>query len=84
MTDAARWNLQHGVPEDRSQEWTDYTPTSDLDMWILQHMKMRTLANELQQKRQLQELEKAAAKQLEKELEKKIDEELDKLLKDFK
>lgn len=92
MTEAARWNLQHGVPEDKTNEWTDYTPTSELDRWILHHMKMRKMfeeqtekerqrkLREQQQKKEMKEFEKAAEKQLEKVLEK----ELEKLLKDFK
>ena len=80
MTEAARWNLQHGVPEDKSYKWTDYTPTSDLDRWILHHVKMRNLFNQRQQEIQAQ---KDLEKDIEKKIYKTIDQALGDLLKDF-
>ena len=77
MTEAARINLQKGVPEDKRFPWTNYTPESALDNWILSHMKIR---EQLITDRELDATAKAAAA----ELEKRIEKELDKLLKDFK
>lgn len=76
MTDAARWNLQHGVPEDKRYEWTDYTPTSDLDRWILSHIEMRKKFNQKQQEIQFQ-------KDLEKEIEDKVYKTIDQALEDL-
>lgn len=80
MTEAARWNLQHGVPEDKNYEWTDYTPTSDLDRLILHDVKMRNLFNQRQQEIQAQ---KDLEKDIEKKIYKTIDQALGDLLKDF-
>lgn len=77
MTEAARINLQKGVPEDKSFPWTNYSPESALDNWILSHMKIR---EQLMIDREMDATAKAAAA----ELEKRIEKELDKLLKDFK
>ena len=76
MTEAARWNLQHGVPEDKSYEWTDYTPTSDLDRWILSRIKMRKKFDQRQQEIQFQ-------KELEKEIEDKVYKTIDQALADL-
>lgn len=81
MTEAARWNLQHGVPENKAYEWTDYTPTSDLDRWIVHHMKIR---EQFLKKQEYDRQVKAEAEQLAKDIEKQLEKELDKLLKDFK
>ena len=43
MTDAARWNLQHGIPENKAFEHTDYTAESALDNWILAKMNNRRI-----------------------------------------
>lgn len=77
MTEAARINLQKGVPEDKRFPWTNYSPESALDNWILSHMKIR---EQLMIDREMDATAKAAAA----ELEKRIEKELDKLLKDFK
>ena len=77
MIEAARINLQKGVPEDKRFPWTNYTPESALDNWILSHMKIQ---EQLMIDREMDATAKAAAA----ELEKRIEKELDKLLKDFK
>ena len=77
MTTEARYNLQRGIPEDRTYKWTDYTPESPLDYWILSRMKIR---EQIMTDRKLDEAAQAAAA----ELEKRIEKELEKLLKDFK
>ena len=77
MTEAARWNLQHGVPENRNYEHTTYTAESELDNWILAREKARRLSID---KQNYDNMVAAAAEDINKAAEK----ELDKLLKDFK
>ena len=44
MTDAARWNLQHGVEENPAREWTNYhNNNSALDNYILARVQQRRL-----------------------------------------
>ena len=77
MTDAARWNLQHGVPENRNFEHTTYTAESALDNYVLARVKANRL---ILDKKNYDEMVAAAAEDIAKAAEK----ELDKLLKDFK
>lgn len=76
MTEAARWNLQHGIPEDKNYEWTNYTPTSALDRLILQRVKFREQYNQKQQEIKDQ-------KDLEKQIEKSAHEAVEKALEDL-
>lgn len=73
MTEAARWNLQHGVPEDRRYSHTTYNAENDFDRYILHHANIIKMVEEMELK-----------KRLEKEIEAQIEKEIDKLLKDFK
>ena len=88
MTEAARWNLQRGVPEDTRFEHTTYTAEDDFDRLLLQRMKIRRMIDDDIQRRNAaaleKQLEKDLEKQLEQQLEKALDKALDKLLKDFK
>lgn len=76
MTIAARWNLQHGIPEDRNYEHTTYTAESALDRWILARVKGSRLIID---KQNYDEVVAAAAADIAKAAEKEID----KLLDDF-
>ena len=77
MTEAARWNFQHGVPENKAYPWTDYTPEDDFDRWLVQR---KTILDRAEQQLLQKQLEEQAAAELEKVLNK----ELEKLLKGFK
>ena len=41
MTIAARWNLQHGVPENKTYTHTNYNIESELDAYILAKVQLR-------------------------------------------
>ena len=84
MTEAARWNLQHGVPEDTRFEHTTYTAEDDFDRQLLHRMRIRQMINDDMRKRQEAALEKQLEKELEKKLEQQLEKVLDNLLKDFK
>lgn len=43
MTDAARYNLQHGVPENRNYEHSTYIAESALDRYILAKIDARRI-----------------------------------------
>ena len=43
MTEAARYNLQHGVPENRNYEHTTYIAESALDRYILAKIDARRI-----------------------------------------
>lgn len=43
MTDAARWNLQRGIPEDTRYEHTRYNIESDLDAYVLAKVRNRRI-----------------------------------------
>lgn len=77
MTDAARWNLQHGVPENRNFEHTTYTAESALDNYVLARVKANRL---ILDKKNYDEMVSAAGKDIAKVAEKEIDN----LLKNFK
>ena len=55
MTLEARINLQHGVPENRAHEWTNYTIESPLDAIIVQKTQNRNQLREQQQEIAFQE-----------------------------
>lgn len=46
MNLVARWNLQHNVKEDKSYQWTDYTPEDSLDRYILAKVEIRNGLND--------------------------------------
>lgn len=80
MTNAARWNLQNGVPENKMYEHTNYTSDgSFLDNWILAQMKEREMIKRYYEQKEMQ----AQSKEVAEELVKMIDKELDKLLKNL-
>ena len=80
MTLEARINLQHGVPEDRTNEWTNYTIESPLDAMIVQKTKMRNQLREQQQETAFQEY---INNLVEEKLQDCLEKSLDDLLKDF-
>ena len=47
MTEAARYNLQHGVPENRNYEHTTYIAESALDRYILAKIDARRMFESL-------------------------------------
>lgn len=73
MTNAARWNLQNGVPENKMYEHTNYTSDgSILDNWILAQMKEREMVKQYYEQKEAERLEKSLEKELEKLLEKEL------------
>lgn len=99
MTDAARYNMQHGVPEDRRFEHTTYTVENEID-WYAKHLvetremveqyhereRKKRMEMELKKRQEKEEKEmvERMEKQIEKEIEKNLDKILSNLLKDFK
>ena len=78
MTEAALWNLQHGVEENPANEWTNYhNNNSDLDNYVLAKVKMNRLIID---KANYDRVVAAAGKDIAAAAEKELDE----LLKDFK
>lgn len=77
MTDAARWNLRHGVEEDKRFKHTTYNVESPLDALMVERVrKKRLLLDEANYNKFVDEAGKDIAAAAEKEI--------DKLLKDFK
>ena len=77
MTDAARYNLQHGVPENRNYEHTTYIAESALDRYILAKIDARRIIID---KQNYDVMVSAAGKDIAKVAEKEIEN----LLKNFK
>jgi len=73
MTNAARWNLQMGVPENKMYEHTNYTSDgSALDNWILAQMRVREIAKQHYEQKEAEKLEKNLEEELAKMLEKEL------------
>ena len=77
MTLEARWNIQHNKKENKSYEWTDYTPDSLLDRYILAKVEVRRNGEE----RII--LDADAYNELIQTVEKNIQKALDSVLKSF-
>lgn len=85
MTDMARLNLQRGVPENKLNEATNYSPESDLDRWVIQHVNiMNQLKEQDRERQQKKALENYIQKLVEEQLEEALEKALDNVLKDFK
>ena len=41
MTIQARWNIQHGIIENRDYEWTNYSVEDEIDSYILAKIEIR-------------------------------------------
>ncbi len=83
MNDIARINLQTGVPEDKRYPWTDYSPTSDLDRWLIQRQELLKQAEEYWERKHQAEVEKQVEEQLNKEIETKVGDLLERKLDDL-
>ena len=77
MTDAARWNLQHGVEENKMFEHTTYTIESPIDALVLARVRSRRL---LLDEANYNKFIHAAGK----EIAAAAENEINKMLKDFK
>lgn len=74
MNIQARWNLQHGIPENKSNECTNYTIESPLDSYIYYRMRYK---NDFESRKENEQQEKAVQEYI-KEI---LDSELEKCLK---
>ena len=85
MNLAARVNLQKGVAENKSYEWTNYSVESPLDAYLVQKHAMKQRYNEQRREAQQQEaLEKYISAMVEEKLEDCLEKALGDVLKDFK
>ena len=85
MTIAARINLQHGVPENKTQEGTNYTIESPLDAYIVQKQNIKERYNQRKREEQQQKaLEEYISKLVNEKLQECLEESLNSILKDFR
>ena len=85
MTIEARINLQNGVPENKAQEWTNYTVESLLDAFIVQKQKIKETYNQKKREEQQQKaLEKYVSKMVNEKLQECLEQSLNSILKDFR
>ena len=77
MNVIARYNLKKGIPENKFNDSTNYTPENEIDRWIIAHEQKRNRINQLKTKEQQH---KALQGHVEKVIKEKLEECLDNTL----
>ena len=85
MNLAARMNLQRGIPENKMNDWTNYSAESPLDAYLVQRQQVK---ESYKQQRRGEQQQKALEEYINKLIEEKLGDclgkTLDDVLKDFK